>query len=107
MYIWEPYNGFQADHYVNESVAPGQSESAGGKLTMPTGLNLLDVLAVGDSQYQLSIAQDAAVSIAAAHTTAKVRPQHPLVLSDPLSAGVVRAPQELPAYRAFLPVLTK
>jgi hypothetical protein len=107
MYIWEPYNGFQADHFVNETVAAGQSESAGGKLTMPTGLALLDVLAVGDSQYQLSIAQDSAVSIAAAHATTKVRPQHPLVISDPLSAGVASAPQELPASRAYLPVVAR
>ena len=65
MYIWEPFNGFQADHYINESVAPGQTESAGGKLTEPTGLALLDVLAVGASEYQLSFAQDVHQSRAA------------------------------------------
>jgi hypothetical protein len=58
MYIWEPFNGFQADHYINESVAPGQTESAGGKLTETRGLALLDVLAVGASEYQLAFAQD-------------------------------------------------
>ena len=87
-YIWEPYNGSQPDHYVSNSVAPGQSGSLGGKLAVPTGLAPVDVLAWGDSQCQIAFAQVAAVSIVAAQAVTKIRPQHPLVISDPLSAGV-------------------
>jgi hypothetical protein len=104
MYIWEPYNGFQPDHFVNDSVAPGQSESAGGKLTEPAGLALLDVQAAGTSEYQLSFAQDAAPPVAA-RATPKPRPQHPLVISDPLSAGVAGTPEGAPSFRTHLPVL--
>ena len=104
MYIWEPYNGFQPDHFVNDSVAPGQAESAGGKLTEPTGLALLDVLAVGASEYQLSFAQDRGAP-AVARTAAKLRPQHPLVIADPLSAGVAGTPDGAPAFRMHLPLL--
>ena len=87
-YIWDPLYGSQPDHYVSNSVAPGQSGSLGGKLAVPTGLALVDVLAWGDSQYQIAFAQDSAVSIVAAQAVTKTRPQHPLVISDPLSAGV-------------------
>lgn len=106
MYIWEPFNGFQPDHFVNNSVAPGQTESAGGKLSMPTGRALLEVLAVGSSEYTLSFAQDGeALPIIAAQATAKLRPQHPLTVSDPLSAGVVEAPGEAPTSTVYLPWL--
>ena len=105
MYIWEPYNGFQPDHFVNDSVAPGQTESAGGKLTEPAGLALLDVLAVGASEYQLAFAQDSGAPVTVARTTAKLRPQHPLVISDPLSAGVAGTLDGAPAFRMHLPLL--
>jgi hypothetical protein len=107
MYIWEPYNGFQPDHFVNDSVAPGQTESAGGKLAEPTGLALLEVQAVGASEYQLALAQDAAAPPPAARTTVKPRPQHPLVIADPLSAGVAGTPDGAPAFRLHLPLLLR
>lgn len=105
MYIWEPYNGFQADHFVNASVAPGQTESAGGKLMASTGVALVDVVAVGASEYQLSFSRDDMASVTTAHTISKVRPQHPLVVSDPLSAGVARTPGGAPTFSSHLPLI--
>jgi hypothetical protein len=105
LYIWEPYNGFQADHFVNASVAPGQTESAGGKLMASTGVALVDVVAVGASEYQLSFSRDGMASVSAAHAATKTRPSHPLVISDPLSAGVARTPGDAPSFSVHLPLI--
>jgi len=104
MYIWEPFNGFQPDHFVNNSVAPGQTESTGGKLALSYGLALLEVQAVGASEYQLAFEQYVA-PVAALRTAVKPRPQHPLIVADPLSAGVAHAPDGAPAFAVHLPLV--
>ena len=88
MYIWKPRNAFWPDAFRNDTVQPGQTEDLVHQLVPESGRFLLEVQAVGDSEYQLMLNGEG-VSMTEASRTPAVnwRPQHPLVISDPLSAG--------------------
>jgi uncharacterized repeat protein (TIGR01451 family) len=106
LYAWGPFNPFRPDRLSNESVAPGQYEGFGGDFLHTSGRYLLEVQAVGASEYTLALGGHGPASTAAA-VTAKDLPQRPLVVSDPLSAGVaVTPPAPWKAY-LYLPLTYK
>ena len=53
MYVWRPRNGFRPDGYRNDTVLPGQTEDLGHRFAQESGRYLLEVQAVGASEYQL------------------------------------------------------
>ncbi len=88
MYIWRPQNGYRPDGYSNDTVAPGQTEDMGSNFVRQTGRYLVDVQAAGDSEYELTVSGGVHIADAAVVAQAeKELPSHPLVISDPLSAG--------------------
>ena len=92
LYAWRPRNGFLPDAYRNDTVSPGQTEDLGHRFVPESGRYLVEVQAVGDSAYQLILtgqAPDTAEAFRAPRV--KPRPQHPLVISDPLSSGQLGA----------------
>jgi uncharacterized repeat protein (TIGR01451 family) len=106
LYIWRPHNGFSPDLYSNESLPPGQWESLGGELVARSGRFLLEVQAVGDSEYQLDLTGEQPALGGMHGRAAKVLPSQPLASGDPLSAGQVGPGPEM-AHRVFLPDVEK
>jgi hypothetical protein len=105
LYAWKPRNGFRPDAYRNDTVSPGQTEDLGHRFVRESGRFLLEVQAVGDSEYRLILNGEGPQMAQAAHApTVKPRPQHPLVISDPLSAGQVGAVDVLQP-KLYLPVM--
>jgi uncharacterized repeat protein (TIGR01451 family) len=108
MYVWRPANGFRPDLYSNDTVAPGQVENLGGELVVQSGRFLLEVLAAGDSEYNLSLTRTSPSMLAAAHGLAeKARPAHPLMLADPLGANQVGEGPAPKPFTVYLPVVKK
>ena len=90
LYVWRPRNGFRPDGYRNDTVSPGQTEDLGHRFVQESGRYLLEVQAVGATEYQLILSGQSPDMVETSRTPAlKSRPQHPLVVSDPLSAGQV------------------
>ncbi len=105
LYAWGPRNGFRPDAYRNDTVLPGQTEDLGHRFLPESGRYLVEVEAVGDSEYQLVLTGHAPEVIEALRTPAvKPRPQHPLVVSDPLSAGQVGTIDAL-QIKTYLPMM--
>jgi uncharacterized repeat protein (TIGR01451 family) len=105
MYAWKPRNGFRPDQYSNDTVLPGQTEELGHRFTPESGRYLLEVQAVGASEYQLTMPGGGQAMAEAAYAPlAKQRPAHPLVVSDPLSAGQV-GPVDTLRPKIYLPLM--
>jgi uncharacterized repeat protein (TIGR01451 family) len=105
IYAWKPRNGFRPDKYSNDTVLAGQTEELGHRFTPESGRYLLEVQAVGASEYQLGVAgQGPAIAEATGAQAVKPRPQHPLVISDPLSAGQLGTAVTLQP-KIYLPVI--
>ncbi len=105
LYAWGPRNAFRPDAYRNDTVLPGQTEDLGHRFLPESGRYLVEVEAVGDSEYQLSLTGHAPELVEAPHSpTVKPRPQHPLVVSDPLSAGQVGTIDAL-QLKSYFPVM--
>jgi uncharacterized repeat protein (TIGR01451 family) len=105
MYAWWPDNAFLPDVYSNVSVSQGQSEEIGEQSVHASGRYLLEVQAVGASEYQLTLRRnvsEAAAASAAGTVPPKPLPQHPLAASDPLSAGVAAEPGQGKIYMPLL-----
>lgn len=105
LYAWAPRNGFLPDAYRNDTVSPGQTEDLGHRFVPESGRFLLEVQAVGASEYQLQIGVPTEEPIQAASAAAKPHPQHPLLISDPLSAGQLGAIEVLQP-KLYLPLLS-
>jgi uncharacterized repeat protein (TIGR01451 family) len=108
MYIWKPRSAFRPDRYSNATVLPGQVEDLGYEMLPQSGRYLLEVQAVGPSAYELTLirsgqAETMAADRAQDEPEIKPLPEHPLVVSDPLSAGEV-GPLVSLAYRLYLPL---
>jgi hypothetical protein len=106
MYAWGPRNAFRPTAYSNDTALPGQTEY----LTTPFdegGRYLLEVQAVGASEYELSVVGQGGASAAASGAAlVKAPPPHPLTVSDPLSAGQLGP--EVGLYgRWYLPLVFK
>ena len=105
LYAWKPRNGFLPDAYRNDTVAPGQTEDLGHRFVQESGRFLLEVQAVGASEYQLTVSGgDQTMAAAASAPLAKQRPAHPLTVSDPLSAGQV-GPVDALQPKIYLPLM--
>ena len=108
MYIWRPRNGFRPDLYSNDTVTPGQTESLGGQMVLQSGRFLLEVLAVGDSEYNLSLSGEGQGTLTGARAAAdKISPQQPTTLADPISAGQVGAGPGTQPNSVYLPEVKK
>ena len=69
------------------------------------GQYLVEIQAVGDSTYQLLLAGDTGLREGTALGAAASTPEHPLTVSDPLSAGAVIAPDPPGFLKTYFPVL--
>jgi uncharacterized repeat protein (TIGR01451 family) len=112
LYMWKPQQAFRPNYWSNGPGGAGTGDEIIEWLD-EGGRYLLEVQAVGDSQYQLTIADESLADIenrtSQAHLLSfaeKDRPQHPLTISDPLSAGQAGALPGL-AYEFYLPVVAK
>ncbi len=85
LYIWGPRNAFRPNLRTDDTVAPGQWEQMGTHRAERSGRFLMEVQAVGPSEYRLSLS--GLVGAAGEASAEKARPAHPLTVSDPLSAG--------------------
>ena len=99
IYVWQPNSGFRP-HY--SATGTGFVDTVGFQAPKH-GLYLLEVQAEGDSQYQLLLGGDIGPRAASAAQFTANTPEHPLTVSDPLSAGVALAPT-FPAL--YLPMMT-
>jgi uncharacterized repeat protein (TIGR01451 family) len=109
MRIWRPRNAFWPDRYSDAAVLPGQVENLGYEQLEYSGRYLLEVQAIGASEYELILNRSRPQMGAdmTRHAQAiKPQPEHPLVISDPLSANQVGASVE-PHYRFYLPVMLR
>ena len=107
MYVWRPRNGFRPDVHRNDTVLPGQTEDLGHRFVQESGRYLLEVQAVGASEYQLILGGQSPAMVETSRAPAiKPRPQHPLVISDPLSAGQIGTVVTLRP-KIYLPVMLR
>ena len=109
IYAWAPLNAFRPDLASNQDVGPGGTEDLGGHELQRGGRYLLEVQGAGPSEYSLAVAGYQAQSAAAAGPAAlsdKPRPQNPLVVSDPLSAGQL-GPAVTLEHRRYLPFVAR
>ena len=101
LYVWRPSNTFWPEGRFNASVLPGQVETYSYQFRLP-GLYLLEVQAVGPSEYELSRTGYGAAAAVSEAALTKVLPPHPLTVSDPLSAGQLGPDVEK---KTYLPVI--
>jgi hypothetical protein len=108
LYIWRPANGFLPNAWSNATVAPGEVENTGDLFVPSNGRYLLEVQAIGASEYALSLAGHAQTPVGAVQAAnGKVRPPHPFVISDPLSAGQADGPTDLLPFGLYLPTVSR
>jgi len=84
-------------------------ETFSNQFRLEGGLYLLEVQAVGASEYELSLSGQGGVMGAASAVVAaatKPPPEHPLTVSDPLSAGQL-GPEVSLYSRWYLPLVFK
>ena len=106
LYAWGPRNGFWPDRSANATLRPGGSEELATDSESGTGRYIIEVQAVEASEYGLSFpgtGSETAVS-AAGRAVTKPRPEHPLTISDPLSAGQV-GPAVTLGNKSYLPLI--
>jgi hypothetical protein len=103
LYVWQPWNGFRP-HYA--ATGTGFVDTA-GFLAPRWGPYLVEVKAEGDSTYQLLLGGDLAPRATAPAGIIPSVPEHPLTVSNPLSAGVAVAPAPPAFPRLYLPVVTR
>ncbi len=106
-YLWKPRNAFWPDRFSQETVPPGVIEESGMLKIPEDGRYLLEVGAVGESEYELILSGEELQLQSSARTmTLKTLPPHPLTVSDPLSSGQTgMAPN--PIFLVYLPLITK
>jgi hypothetical protein len=109
LYVWQPRYTFWPTNYSN---GHGE-EDAAGRRAYEAGVYLVEVAAVGDSRYRLTLHPEsgllpgqAAVPRATMLSAAeKARPPHPLTVSDPLSASAAARPEGQPFGNLYLPLI--
>jgi uncharacterized repeat protein (TIGR01451 family) len=105
VYVWKPRNAFWPDRLFNEAVLPGQVETFSNRFRLEGGRYLLEVQAVGASEYELSLTRQGGVmAIANGAALEEPLPPHPLTVSDPLSAGQVGPAMTLQT-KNYLPMM--
>ena len=110
LFVWGPRNAYWPDRSFNEPSQPGSMEYFANQFPLEPGRYLIEVQAVGATEYGLTMKwlEDpwALASAAKLDMAAKERPQHPLVVSDPLGAGQL-GPAVTGGLKSYLPVLSK
>jgi len=104
MYVWTPRSAFRPDGYTDVTAGPGEVEGFGYTRILKGGRFLVEVGAVGASEYAFGIEGSASPASTAAIAAAKTRPDHPLTVADPLSAGQV-GPAVTLENKSYLPVI--
>ena len=99
IYVWQPWSGFRPHH---SATGIGFVDTVAFEATK-WGPYLVEVQAEGNSRYQLLLAGDIEASVASSSLSTANTPEHPLTVSDPLSAGAAVAPT-FPAL--YLPMMT-
>ena len=90
LFGWWPDNGFAPNLYSVYDVGAGQTEAIGENSLHASGRYLVEVASLEGSEYTLAFPRQLPEAIAAAGVAGvsiKPLPQHPLAVSDPLSAG--------------------
>jgi hypothetical protein len=103
LYVWQPSSGFRP-HYA--ATGTGFVDTV-GFLAEQGGLHLVEVQAMGDSTYQLLSAGDTGLREGTALGTTADTPEHPLTVSDPLSAGAVVAPDPPGFLNTYFPIVAQ
>lgn len=107
VYLWQPRNAFGPDRYRTATVEPGQLEDLGYGIVQRSGRYLLEVHAVGASEYELALNGSGFLPSMARQTlTEKPQPAHPLLVGDPLSANQV-GPLVSLEHRTYLPLTAR
>lgn len=88
LYVWQPHSGFRP-HY--SATGTGFVDTVGFDVEKQ-GMYLVEVKAEGDSQYQLLLSGDIQSAATAPSMMTADMPEHPLTVSDPLSANAAVAP---------------
>ncbi|MBU1879076.1 MAG: DUF11 domain-containing protein, partial [Chloroflexi bacterium] len=111
LYVWNPLNAFRPNYYSNGPGGAGTVDEVIQWLD-EEGLYLVEVQAVGDCQYRLTIPEEAELATRDRTTRARMlsfqekdRPVHPLAVSDPLSAGSTVTLTVPPPYEIYLPLV--
>jgi uncharacterized repeat protein (TIGR01451 family) len=111
LYVWKPLNAFRPNCYSNSTGGPGEVDETGDWVD-EAGMYLVEVAAVGDSQYALSLAWEFEMDAESRSPEDKMlslqekeRPEHPLTISNPLSAGDPGTPSGLPPVEIYLPLV--
>lgn len=100
LYVWQPWSGFRP-HY--SATGTGLVDAV-GFLAPRAGLYLVEVQAQGDTVYQLLLAGDIAPRETDSSGVTSSSPEHPLTVSDPLSAGAAVAPA---FHTLYLPIVMR
>jgi hypothetical protein len=106
VYLWEPRNAFWPSAYSNATFGPGEPEYLSHQF-VEAGRYLMEVQAVGDSEYELTEIEEGFETPAASSAALeKALPEHPLTVSDPLSAGQL-GPEVTERSKNYLPIVIK
>ncbi|MBL7183042.1 MAG: DUF11 domain-containing protein [Anaerolineae bacterium] len=103
LYVWQPLNGFRPNY---TATGTGFVDTVGFQAA-EQGLYLLEVKAEGDSRYQLLLARDISLREATPAGITPSPPEHPLTVSDPLSAGAAVAPSPPAFLKLYLPLVMR
>jgi hypothetical protein len=109
LFGWWPDNGFAPNLHSVYDVGSGQTEAIGEDSLHASGRYLVEVAPLEASEYTLAFPRQLPEAMAAARVTiasVKPLPQHPLAVSDPLSAGQL-GPQVTGKTKIYLPWLIK
>jgi uncharacterized repeat protein (TIGR01451 family) len=103
LYAWSLPNTFYPNYFSNNTGDDALNFWAEGG-----GLYLVEVAAVGDSQYRLSLAGDVMSVANVQARQGKLPPEHPLTISTPLSVGGLAAPTDPPVFHdLYLPLILR
>jgi len=103
LYVWQPWSGFRP-HY--SATGTGFVDTV-GFVASRDGVYLVEVQAEGDTVYQLLLAGDVAPRTADSSGVTPNPPEHPLTVSNPLSAGVAVAPAPPAFHKLYLPIVMR
>ena len=107
MYAWTPRSADRPDVYTDAAAEPGQMEGIGYTEVQESSRFLIEVGAASPSEYTFDLqGLPEGIVRAAGAAAEKVRPDHPLTVSSPLSAGQAGTVAPL-WHKTYLPVMLR
>ncbi|MFC2054649.1 hypothetical protein ACFLV7_10210, partial [Chloroflexota bacterium] len=106
LYVWDPYHAL----LPNYAAEGDQLVDVVGFYPRLKGIHLFEVIARGESSYQLLSATPTETdqqSTLEAADASKNRPQHPLTVSNPLTSGMGTPPGFPDFFRIYIPLIYK